>query len=381
MFSAALAGKARDMPLRLATFNVENLMNRFDFSGYRNQLNEDRTLALFDIQSEAEYKILEQARAIAQSDDTRQLTALAIAATRADLICLQEVDNIEALKAFEYGYLFKMVGQGYRQKYTTSGNDTRGIDVAVMMRNETAQGQPIEFVRMTSHAYVTYEQFELHTPELAAVGNQANERIFRRDCLEVDVTVGGVPLTLYLVHFKSMGSPRNGLDGREATMPVRIAEARAVRRIIEKRFGSQAADKDWAICGDMNDYRQRVKIAGDEFDGYRFEVVDETVSCVNVLTEGGFCENVVERRPEMNRWTLYHTRGPQERHLCQLDYILLSRGLAAKNATAVPDIVRNGQPWRTIFPPGQEVDRFPRAGWDRPKASDHCPVAITLDMA
>ena len=61
------------MSLRLATFNVENLMNRFDFSGYRNQLNQDRTLALFDIQSEAEYKLLEQARAIAQSDDTRQL--------------------------------------------------------------------------------------------------------------------------------------------------------------------------------------------------------------------------------------------------------------------------------------------------------------------
>ncbi|MBZ9675953.1 endonuclease/exonuclease/phosphatase family protein [Mesorhizobium sp. ES1-1] len=369
------------MPLRLATFNVENLMNRFDFSGYRNQLNEDRTLALFDIQSEAEYRMLEQARAIAQSDDTRQLTALAIAATRADIICLQEVDNIEALKAFEYGYLFKMVGQGFRQKYTTSGNDMRGIDVAVMMRNETAQGQPIEFVRMTSHAYLTYEQFGMHTPELMALGNQANERIFRRDCLEIDLTIGGVPLTLYLVHFKSMGSPRNGLDGREATMPVRIAEARAVRRIIEERFGNQAADKDWAICGDMNDYRQRVKIAGDEFDGYRFEVADETLSCIDVLTEGGFCENVVERRPQMNRWTLYHTRGPRERHLCQLDYILLSKGLAAKNATAIPDIVRNGQPWRTIFPPGQEVERFPRAGWDRPKASDHCPVAITLDLA
>ncbi|TJX37336.1 MAG: endonuclease, partial [Mesorhizobium sp.] len=107
----------------------------------------------------------------------------------------------------------------------------------------------------------------------------------------------------------------------------------------------------------------------------------ENLSCINVLTAGGFCENVVERRPEINRWTFYHTRGPEERHLCQLDYILLSRGLAAKNATAVPDIIRNGQPWRTIFPAGQEVERFPRAGWDRPKASDHCPVAITLDMA
>jgi hypothetical protein len=89
LFSPALAGKGHGMSLRLATFNVENLMNRFDYSGYRNQLNEDRTLALFDIQSEAEYKMLEQARAIAKSDDTRQLTALAIAATRADIICMQ----------------------------------------------------------------------------------------------------------------------------------------------------------------------------------------------------------------------------------------------------------------------------------------------------
>jgi predicted extracellular nuclease len=369
------------MSLRLATFNVENLMHRFDFSGYRNQLNQDRTLALFEIKSESEYRALEQARAIAHSDDTRQLTALAIAATRADVLCLQEVDNVEALQAFEYGYLFKMVGQGYRQKYTTAGNDSRGIDVALMMRDETADGQKIEFVRMTSHAHLTYAELGLHTPELAALGEEAHERIFRRDCLEIDLAVGGRPFTLYLVHFKSMGPPRNGHDGRSATMPVRIAEAQAVRRIIEMRFGKDhAADKNWAICGDMNDYRQRVTIDGDAHAGYRFEIVDEAQSCLDVLLADGFCENVVERRPEMDRWTLYHTRGPQERHLCQLDYLLLSRRLAARNATAVPDIVRNGQPWRTVFPAGQDVDRFPRVGWDRPKASDHCPVAVTLDI-
>lgn len=369
------------MSLRLATFNVENLMNRFDFSGYRNQLNEDRTLALFEISSEAEYRMLEQARAIAHADDNRQLTALAIAETRADIICLQEVDNIEALKAFEYGYLFKMVGQGYQHKYTTSGNDSRGIDVAVMMRAETSHGEPIEFVRMTSHAHVTFEEFGLHTPELAELGQEPFERIFRRDCLEIDVKIGGKPLTIYSVHFKSMGSPRNGLNGREATMPIRIAEAKAVRRIIEERFGKDhAADKRWVICGDMNDYRQRLVIGGDAYQGYDFTIANDSDSCLNVLLGDGFAENIVERRPEMERWTLYHTRGPQERHLCQLDYILLSPALARKNAAAMPDIIRRGQPWRTIFPPGQEVERYPRAGWDRPKASDHCPVAVTLDI-
>jgi len=370
------------MSVRIATFNVENLMNRFDFSGFRNQLHQDRSLALYDIKDEAEYRLLERARAIAHTDDTRQLSALAIAATRADIVCLQEVDNVEALKAFEYGYLFKMVGAGYREKYVSGGNDSRGIDVAVMTRTETIHGEPIEFVRMTSHAHVTFADFDLYTPGLAALGIQPSERIFRRDCLEIDLRIAGKPITIYSLHFKSMGAPRNGLTGREATMPIRLAEGQAVRRIIETRFGpAHAADKRWVICGDLNDYRERIVIGGDEWSGHTFNVVEETdPTSVDVLTAGGFCENAVERLPPMERWTLYHTRGPQERHLCQLDYIMLSRGLAAHNGEAKPAIIRNGQPWRTIFPEGQQVERFPRTGWDRPKASDHCPVAITLDL-
>ncbi len=144
------------MHFRLATFNVENLMNRFDFSGYRNQLNRDRAVALYQVESEAEYRVLEQARAIAHTDDARQLAALAIAATRADVICLQEVDNLEALQAFEFGYLFRMIGSGYRHKAIAAGNDSRGIDVAVMLRERTAAGLPLELVRMTSHAHLTY---------------------------------------------------------------------------------------------------------------------------------------------------------------------------------------------------------------------------------
>lgn len=368
------------MSLRLATFNVENLMNRFDFSGFRNALNQDRVLSLYQIKDEAEYRQYEAARTIAHTDDARQLSALAIAATRADILCLQEVDNMEALRAFEYGYLFKMVGHGYRDKYTTPGNDGRGIDVAVMVRSETAHGQPIDFVRMQSHAHLTYDDLDLYHDDLAQLGEKPHERIFRRDCLELDLKVGGKPITIYSVHFKSMGGPpRNGKDSRMSTMPIRMAEAAAVRKIIENRFGREhAPDKRWAICGDLNDYREKVLVEGDIFLNFGFRPVQEDISCVDVLTAGDFCENVVERRPELDRWTLYHTRGPAERHLCQLDYILLSESWASSNPTAIPDIVRNGQPMRTPFPPGQEVPHFPRVGWDRPKASDHCPVVVEL---
>lgn len=371
----------RPMSLRIATFNVENLMNRFDYSGYRNQLRQDRTLALYDIKDEAEFRQLERARTIAHTDDARQLTALAIAETRADIICLQEVDNLEALNAFEYGYLFKMVGRGYRRKYHTAGNDSRGIDVAVMMRDETRHGQEIEFVRMTSHAHVTYEEFDLHNKALSETGNDPHERIFRRDCLEIDLKIGGRPLTLYVVHFKSMGSQRDGVPGREFTMPIRVAEAKAVRRIIENRFGAgKTASKRWIICGDMNDYEERVVIGGDGLSGYDFKPAKEEVSSLHVFSGDGFAVNPVGRLPELDRWTLYHTRGPDERHLCQLDYLWLSPSLAKLNGKAMPEIVRAGQPWRTLMPTGQHHERYPRTGWDRPKASDHCPVVMTLDM-
>src|SRR5690606_13724158 len=113
------------MSVRLATFNIENLITRFDFSGFRNQLRQDRVLRLYDVADKEAYQQMEQARVIASTDDTRQLSALAIADAEADILCLQEVDNMPALHAFEYGYLFRMVGNGYIQKYLIEGNDTR----------------------------------------------------------------------------------------------------------------------------------------------------------------------------------------------------------------------------------------------------------------
>lgn len=369
------------MALRIATFNVENLMARFDFTGFGNGRRRDRALAMLDVSSEEQYRDLEQARVVAHTDDTRQMTALAIADTNADIVCLQEVENMQALEAFEHGYLYKMVGSGYRQKFLIEGNDSRGIDVAVLAREKSAAGEEIEFVRATSHAQSTYQDMDVFCPALEAVGEKKHEKVFRRDCLELDFKVGGRPITLYVSHFKSMGTYKRNVVGRDYTMPIRQAESLAIRRIIERRFGAEkTAGKRWLVCGDLNDYRSRIVINGTRQSGYHFKRVVEQNSGVDPLLDDGFSTNLMDRRNVEDQWTLFHSRGPEEQHLCQLDYIMASPSLAKKNAKAVPDIIRNGQPWRTIFPPGQEVDRYPRTGWDRPKASDHCPVVVSLKL-
>jgi hypothetical protein len=60
------------MTVRIATFNTENLLSRFDFSGFRNELRQDRVAQLYDFTSEAQYHQAEIARAISLTDDTRQ---------------------------------------------------------------------------------------------------------------------------------------------------------------------------------------------------------------------------------------------------------------------------------------------------------------------
>ena len=164
-------------------------------------------------------------------------------------------------------------------------------------------------------------------------------------------------------------------------MPVRMAEAKAVRRIIEDRFGNDhARDKRWVICGDMNDYRERVLIGGDVFSGFTFEPVARKSRALTCCWPTGFAKiwSSGGRSSTAGRSTIRADRKSGISASSTTSW--LSPALAQGNAKAMPDIVRGGQPYRTPFPPGQEVERYPRIGWDRPKASDHCPVAVTLDM-
>ncbi|MDB5651475.1 MAG: putative exo/endo phosphatase [Hyphomicrobiales bacterium] len=363
------------MPIRIATFNLENLYARFDFAGKVNR--EDRVVGSYAITEKPAYESIRMSFEAVASDDVRQSTALAIADTGADVICLQEVDSQQALDLFYDHYLYPVLRQKfgqasktwsdaerrardaayfYDQRHVISGNDTRGIDVGVMANRA---------VTLRSNAELTYA-FLVNAPldwaALDARGIKRTDRVLRRDCVAAEADVDGVPLTIFNCHFKSMSSVTRGGDGRAETQPLRLAEVWAVRKLIEQRFAGQARDANWVLCGDFNDFP--------EVDG-----VKTRHSALGPLLDDGFAINVMERRLPLDRWTHYYPEG--DAHV-QLDYILLSPRLAAANPDVVPDVLRKGMPYRV--PRLEGAPRYPRIGWARPKASDHCPVVIALEV-
>jgi endonuclease/exonuclease/phosphatase family metal-dependent hydrolase len=336
--------------IRLATFNIENLLQRFNFYAY-GQVTVERVLRLVGEEPEEanldEYMMLRKSLYLGLSDDSRQMCAQAIRDTRADVVCLQEVDNKTILNDFHDRYIKKSTGINYGWRRLIEGNDNRGIDVAVMAKDR---------ITVKSHAEHTFEQFDLFNDDLADYGLNPGDRIFRRDSLEVNLKVDDKPLTLFVCHLKSMS------NGRDETIPVRKAETKAVIRIITEKFGNDTANSDWLILGDLNDYTHQNGIA----------VAD---SGLTPLFENDFSFNLVKNLPVEKRWTQFYPAGQS---IQQLDYILVSPAIQQKNPNVKPDIIRSGQPFRV---PGIENEiRYPRVGFDRPKASDHCPVAVEIEF-
>jgi len=241
-----------------------------------------------------------------------------------------------------FRWIQRAANQGHPHAMLIEGNDGRHIDVAVMSR--------CPFERVVTHQALTWSQLQLDKPRIV---ESSRDRIFKRDCLEVHVQAGEKTLPVFVCHFKSMDPER------ERTRPWRECEATAVRRVIEKRFDDPAA-ADWVVVGDLNDYT--------ETDG----TADDGHGLAPLLGDGFAVDAIKRIRDPKDRWTHFYPEGRVYR---QLDYVLLSPALARKNPDAVPAILRQGLPYRAERYQGP---RYPRIGWDRPKASDHCPIVVDL---
>jgi endonuclease/exonuclease/phosphatase family metal-dependent hydrolase len=296
--------------LRLATFNVENLFARYRFRDSF-QPTEDDGFTINDVA----FRIYDE--------ESKKITAKAIRAVNADVICLQEVESLPVLDRFNSYFLG---GMQYAHRAVIDCFDPRQIDVAVLSR------YPIVSLRS-------------HREERNKKGSAF---LFSRDCLEVEIQVDGKLLTLYVNHFKSM------IGGRAATRPRRQEQAERVAEIVDARWKKSAYKGNFVVLGDLNDYPQG------------------KTGLAALLDHKGL-NNVLTRLPEAERWTHYYTGGNDYR---QLDYLLLSNGLAKANP-GKPAVMRRGLPWRA-----QNVtdERLDGVGENDPKASDHAPLFMDITL-
>jgi predicted extracellular nuclease len=309
--------------IRLGTFNCENLFARYKFNS-----NVDPATATqqgFDVNM-TKFTIL--------NETEKELTAKAISALDADVLAVQEIENLDVLKRFRKD---RLKNKGYTHVILVDGNDPRQIDVAVLSR--------FPIVRARSYQHL----------------KDGSVFLFSRDCLEVDIQVNGSIFTLYVNHLKSMLDKNNPSQGRKNTRPKRVKQAKGVMDIVKARFGANPGGQNWAVLGDLNDFQA----AG-----------QGTTSGITDLVTWSQLENVVDRLPAQERWTHFFGGAPAgENKFNQLDYILLSSSLAGAT-NAAPVIERRGLPPKATL---AGTARF-QGVTNTNIASDHCPVAIDINV-
>lgn len=168
------------------------------------------------------YRVDEETRVKPRAELER--LARSIQELNADVIAVAEVENRDFLQLFVEVMLPNM---GYDHVVLLEGNDLRGIDVGLISR------VPVGPVK--SHRHLTFD------------GPEGSRRRFGRDVLVATLQPPDAePLDVWVVHLKS------NAGGREAAEPVRLAEARELRRLIDAELVRNAESR-FIVTGDFND--------------------------------------------------------------------------------------------------------------------------------
>jgi endonuclease/exonuclease/phosphatase family metal-dependent hydrolase len=221
------------MQVKVGTFNLNNLFSRFNFTASIDKIKQgDAALTVrYEFSDEANYRLRKYKGNLVKEKDKkdREKVAQRVLAMDADVLAVQEVENIDILREFNRDDL----GGLYPHVVLVEGNDQRLIDVAVLSK--------LPLGAVTSHQKATHN-------------SDPSKPVFGRDLLEVEVYNQSRTLRLFTLfnnHLKShYGDDDDGGQGKIKNDDRRQKQAETIQRIVSQRMRS---DGRFIITGDMND--------------------------------------------------------------------------------------------------------------------------------
>jgi endonuclease/exonuclease/phosphatase family metal-dependent hydrolase len=298
--------------LTLGTFNVNNLFSRFNFQFEAEvpdlkpgkiEIKRVRTI-VGDIEKESQY----EGKALTSKPlKDRERIAERIREMDLDVLCLQEVEDIETLRAF---ITEELKTPRYPFFTLIEGNDPRLIDLAVLSKYPLGA--------------VTTWQYAVHP-------KRPKERVFSRDLLQVEILSADrkdVLVTVFNNHLKSHFVPftEDQKKGAKEANARRQHQAEVAAQIIAAQMDKQAR---YAVLGDFND---------DISSPYLKPLVGGTsLGLVNGLAapeETRIMSTGDMGLPGSPAWTHRFKASGQQAEYTLFDHIWLSPALAAKQTGA-----------------------------------------------
>jgi len=266
-----------------------------------------------------------------KSARARDTLAARLAEMDLDVVCVQEVENIEALE--EFARHPDVASLGYRHVVLVEGNDTRLIDVGVLSRFPIGE--------------VGSWRFRTHR-------EAPDERIFSRDLLQVDILSPDRRrrmVTVFNNHLKSKLALGATQDERDAETAAANERRRRQAETVTAISGVQRRGR-YAVIGDMNDTPDAAPLSAFAGNG----LVD---GLPRVEERGGPYPDDDPTVPAAGTpWTHRFKESGQPPRYELFDQIWLSPDLAARQR-------------------GAFVHRRRSRGGD---GSDHDPAWVTLDV-
>lgn len=330
--------------LRVTTFNIENLFNRYALLDEpwenRNYEKLVQAVGLASIASRDGNLVSYETTAV-----QRDNTARVIIDSKPDVLAVQEVENLYTLRIFNQKFLKNY----FDRIILIDGNDPRGIDVGLMIR----KGVKLDVTAI--HTFVDEgidgKQVFRGAGSVQGIGYPAQNAVFSRDCLMVEAKFAGKDIAFLVNHLKAQ-------DGQASSDKRRKGQA---ERVVQISKDCQKRGVMPIVLGDLN-----ADVAGaDQNKNKAKKAAGE--SLVPLVR----AKNLVDTFKDVqDNWSHFYESGDD---VSRLDYILADKNLAVSDRL----IVRNGLSLKCEQYTGP---RYPTVSLTHSEASDHCAVTTEFSV-